>query len=228
MSLKPAPKSKFKKFPAIGASVVPKAVPTASPAKQKACTSLPPTHVVTELNDLKTASPLKAKSIAIKDATQPVEHCSGSSTPATEQQPSVRQINLETSAGGNGESGGDATNALSAIASAVIHAINRSNQTSQKKRSRQSRANGQYIDLEQAGFLRLENVLSVFPVSRASWYAGIQEGKYPKSEPLGPRARGWRKSDIKQLIDGISKDHGPSKQAVRRSTKEKVTAVTLA
>ncbi len=228
MSLKPTPKSKFKKFPAIGASVVPKAEPTASPDKQKACTSLPPTHVVTKLNDLKAASPLKAKSIAIKHAAQPVEHCSGSSTPATEQEASVRQINLEISAGGNRESGGVQTNALNAIASAVIHAINRSNQTSQKKRNRQSRANGQYIDLEQAGFLRIEDVLSVFPVSRASWYAGIQEGKYPKSEPLGPRARGWRKSDIKQLIDGISKDHGPSKQAVCRSTKERVKAATLA
>jgi len=57
------------------------------------------------------------------------------------------------------------------------------------------------IDLDQPGFMRLDEVLAVYPVSRASWYAGIANGIYPKSVALGPRSVGWRTSDIKALIE---------------------------
>jgi predicted DNA-binding transcriptional regulator AlpA len=55
--------------------------------------------------------------------------------------------------------------------------------------------------------IRLPAVLAVFPISRASWYAGIREGRYPASVKLGPRAVGWRRSDIEGLIAacGVSK-----------------------
>jgi predicted DNA-binding transcriptional regulator AlpA len=59
-----------------------------------------------------------------------------------------------------------------------------------------------HIDLDLPGYLRLVDVLTVFPVSRAKWYAGVASGIYPPSFALGLRARGWRKSDVKALIEG--------------------------
>lgn len=56
------------------------------------------------------------------------------------------------------------------------------------------------IDLNGDGYLRLKEVLSVYPVSRAGWYAGLAAGLYPPSVPLGKRAVGWTRESIRQLI----------------------------
>ena len=40
-------------------------------------------------------------------------------------------------------------------------------------------------------FLRLPQVLEVFPVSKSSWWAGVKSGKYPKSVKLGCRTTAW-------------------------------------
>lgn len=61
------------------------------------------------------------------------------------------------------------------------------------------------INLDQPGFLRLKDVLTIFPISRAAWYAGIQSGRYPPSVSLGGgRSVGWLTSAIKMLIDELS------------------------
>lgn len=51
------------------------------------------------------------------------------------------------------------------------------------------------------GFLRLPQVLALYPVSRASWWAGIKAGRYPAAVKLGPHTTAWRASDIKALIE---------------------------
>jgi predicted DNA-binding transcriptional regulator AlpA len=56
-------------------------------------------------------------------------------------------------------------------------------------------------ELPEMGFLRLPQVLHFFPVSRGTWYNGIQAGKYPKPIKLSERISAWRVSDIKALID---------------------------
>ena len=56
------------------------------------------------------------------------------------------------------------------------------------------------IDLSGDGYLRLDDVLSVYPVSRAVWYEGMVKGIYPPSVPLGKRAVGWTRESIRQLI----------------------------
>ena len=56
------------------------------------------------------------------------------------------------------------------------------------------------IDISGDGYLRLKEVLSVYPVSRAGWYAGLAAGIYPQSVPLGKRAVGWTRESIRQLI----------------------------
>jgi len=50
--------------------------------------------------------------------------------------------------------------------------------------------------------MRLPSVLQVFPVSRATWYAGVRAGLYPAPVKLGARAVAWRRSDIQKLIEG--------------------------
>lgn len=48
--------------------------------------------------------------------------------------------------------------------------------------------------------LRLPTVLSIIPVSRASWYRGIASGRYPSPVKLSDRVSAWRASDIQTLI----------------------------
>ena len=51
------------------------------------------------------------------------------------------------------------------------------------------------------GFLRLPQVLALFPISRSAWWNGIAAGRYPKGVKLGPRTTAWRLSDIRALIE---------------------------
>jgi prophage regulatory protein len=50
------------------------------------------------------------------------------------------------------------------------------------------------------GLLRLPEVLSVFPVSKSTWWAGVREERYPSPVKLGPRCTAWRAADIRALI----------------------------
>lgn len=58
--------------------------------------------------------------------------------------------------------------------------------------------------LQSTGFLRLPQVLKLFPVSKAKWYIGIANGEYPKPVKLGQRASAWRSEDIRALIERVS------------------------
>lgn len=53
------------------------------------------------------------------------------------------------------------------------------------------------------GFLRFKGVQAVIPVSRATWYAGIKAGKYPKPIRLSEGVSVWRVSDIDALCHQI-------------------------
>ena len=48
--------------------------------------------------------------------------------------------------------------------------------------------------------LRLPAVLTRVPVSRATWWQGVKEGRYPAAIKLGPKTTCWRSSDIDKLI----------------------------
>ncbi|WP_340151236.1 AlpA family phage regulatory protein [uncultured Sneathiella sp.] len=54
--------------------------------------------------------------------------------------------------------------------------------------------------LPEVGFVRLPDVLKVYPVSRSHWWAGVKEGRYPKPVKLGPKITAWRVDDIRDLI----------------------------
>ncbi len=54
--------------------------------------------------------------------------------------------------------------------------------------------------LPETGFVRLPQVLKVFPVSKSTWWAGVKDGRYPKPVKLGPKMTAWRVEDVKELI----------------------------
>lgn len=54
--------------------------------------------------------------------------------------------------------------------------------------------------LPETGFLRIREVLRVFPVSKSTWWAGIKTGRYPKPVKLGIKITAWRVEDIRTLI----------------------------
>ena len=53
------------------------------------------------------------------------------------------------------------------------------------------------------GFLRLPQVLELFPISRSAWWAGVKEGRFPQPVKLTERTTAWRVEDIHQLIKGV-------------------------
>lgn len=56
----------------------------------------------------------------------------------------------------------------------------------------------------ETGFVRLPQVLSVIPVCKSSWWAGVKSGRYPKPVKLSPRRTAWKAEDIHALIKELS------------------------
>lgn len=51
---------------------------------------------------------------------------------------------------------------------------------------------------------RKNGIAGIIPVSRAAWYAGIKEGRYPKPVKLSERTSAWRSTDIDALVARLS------------------------
>ena len=66
--------------------------------------------------------------------------------------------------------------------------------------------------LPESGFLRLKQVLEIFPVSKSTWWAGVKDGRYPKPVQLGPKMTAWRVVDIIFLLENID-SQAPNKSA---------------
>ena len=57
------------------------------------------------------------------------------------------------------------------------------------------------------GFVRLSQILAPagpIPVSKSTWWLGVKEGRFPKSQKLGPRTTVWKVDDIRRLFE----EHG--------------------
>lgn len=57
--------------------------------------------------------------------------------------------------------------------------------------------------LPATGFVRLSTILKLIPISKSSWWAGVQSGRYPKSVKLSTRTTAWRVEDIYKLINDL-------------------------
>ena len=58
-------------------------------------------------------------------------------------------------------------------------------------------------ELKSQRLLRLPEILDIFPVSKSTWWAGVKDGRYPRSVKLGPRTTAWREFEILELIDRL-------------------------
>lgn len=59
------------------------------------------------------------------------------------------------------------------------------------------------------GFVRLKSIIGPggpIPVSKSTWWKGVQEGRYPRPVKLGLRITAWRVEDIRALIDWGGRD----------------------
>lgn len=52
---------------------------------------------------------------------------------------------------------------------------------------------------------RNQGIPGIVPISRAAWYAGIKDGRYPKPVKLSEKTAAWRASDIEMLVERLSK-----------------------
>ncbi|MGZ4993536.1 MAG: helix-turn-helix transcriptional regulator [Methylobacter sp.] len=57
--------------------------------------------------------------------------------------------------------------------------------------------------LPETGFARLPLILSLIPVSKSAWWAGVRSGKYPKPVKLGERTTAWTVESIRALIEKL-------------------------
>ena len=75
--------------------------------------------------------------------------------------------------------------------------------------------NTRLCQVPEIGFLRVKQILGdekavppippIIPIGRTKWWAGVKTGKFPKPVKLGPRTTAWLASDIRNLIDELSK-----------------------
>ena len=69
-----------------------------------------------------------------------------------------------------------------------------------KKVPRDSVAAGLPLELPTEGYVRLPQILRVFPVSRSTWWSGVATGRFPAGVKLGPRTTAWQASSIRELL----------------------------
>lgn len=66
------------------------------------------------------------------------------------------------------------------------------------------KCNDSPVSLPETGFLRLRQVLQLIPIGSTRWYAGVKAGEFPAPVSLGPRAKAYRVSDIRALIERLN------------------------
>ena len=61
-------------------------------------------------------------------------------------------------------------------------------------------------ELPEKGFFRIKLILSLVPVSKSTWWAGVKSGRFPKAYKLGPRTTAWKAEDIKELLERLGNE----------------------
>ncbi len=52
---------------------------------------------------------------------------------------------------------------------------------------------------------RKRGITGILPISRAAWYAGVKDGRYPKPVKLSEKTSAWRSTDIEALVERLNK-----------------------
>ena len=53
------------------------------------------------------------------------------------------------------------------------------------------------------GFLRLPQIMELFPISKSAWWQGCRDGRFPRPVKLGPRTTVWRAEDIAAFVQSL-------------------------
>ncbi len=61
-------------------------------------------------------------------------------------------------------------------------------------------------EFPETGFVRLEQVLSVIPLGKTSWWEDVKSGRFPQPIKLSARCRAWRAEEIRALIKTLSEE----------------------
>lgn len=56
------------------------------------------------------------------------------------------------------------------------------------------------LPVDDDALVRLDTVLDLYPVGKTTFLRGVRDGRYPKPIEMGPRMRGWRAGQIRQLL----------------------------
>lgn len=69
--------------------------------------------------------------------------------------------------------------------------------------------------LPETGYVRLPQIVGdpnadppippIIPVCKATWWAGVKNGRFPKPVKLGPRITVWRVEDIRAFCTSLHK-----------------------
>jgi len=59
-------------------------------------------------------------------------------------------------------------------------------------------------ELPAIGYVRLKDILKIYPVSKSTWWAGVASGDYPQPVKLSKRTTAWCVEDIRKLIQSCS------------------------
>ena len=61
-------------------------------------------------------------------------------------------------------------------------------------------------NIPSTGFLRLPQILEIFPISQSPSSQGCRTGRYPQPVKLGPRTTVWRVEDIRAFIENAGRE----------------------
>jgi prophage regulatory protein len=59
----------------------------------------------------------------------------------------------------------------------------------------------QFAELPSTGFIRLPDILRLFPVSPSTWWRGVRSGRYPRPVKLSAYCTAWRVEDFRELLE---------------------------
>ena len=60
------------------------------------------------------------------------------------------------------------------------------------------------VQIPEIGFLRIKQILEIFPIGKSTWWDGVKDGRFPKPIKIGERTTAWKAEDIRALIEKYS------------------------
>lgn len=54
------------------------------------------------------------------------------------------------------------------------------------------------------GFMRQKEILTVFPVSSATFWRRVKDGEFPKPVKLSERVTVWRRGEVEAYLEGLA------------------------